>query len=263
MSGKYVNVYGSRSGKAEQQSQAAAKRRWPVLEQTRRAPLCNVNSATLEGALDGNMCAEPDGTVPIPECAGDEPLAPLWRRERTDVGARWGEWAFVSGWACPADLLPRLSLAEFRELPIPALPALRQPDGEWVLVNKETIVFTEPNAQVFRTVVAGYPMDVVATPVSYRWDFGDGTSLSTTEPGRPYPAMDVFHVYQRVGAVRMTLTTTWEGRYRLDSDPTGAWREVPGTATTTAQGTPFEVREYRTRLVDADCDNGSKGAGCG
>ena len=78
-----------------------------------------------------------------------------------------------------------------------------QPDRGWVLVNKETIVMTDPAEQVFRTELLGYGVDVVATPTSYRYDFGDDSDdLVTDSPGHSYPDHDTFHFYTTLGTCR-------------------------------------------------------------
>ncbi len=168
----------------------------------------------------------------------------------------------VVGWACPADLLPTFTEEDFRLLPIAPQVIKMQPDRGWVLVNKETIVLTEPAEQTFRTDLFGYGVDVIATPTHYSWDFQDGTRhLSTNSPGKPYPAFDLFHVYAEPGTAAISLTTTWSGRYRVDGDT--AWRDVVGTAETVSTTAPFEVVERRSRLVAEDCNQNPHQPGCG
>ena len=136
-----------------------------------------------------------------------------------------------------------------------------QPDRGWVLVNKETIVLTDPTDQTFRTDLFGYGVDVIATPTRYTWDFHDGSKhLSTDSPGTPYPAFDVFHVYTEPDTTTITLTTTWKGRYRVDGDNT--WRDVVGTAETTSTSAEFEIVERRSHLVARDCIQDPDQPGC-
>ena len=136
-----------------------------------------------------------------------------------------------------------------------------QPDRGWVLVNKETIVLTDPVEQTFRTDLFGYGIDVVATPTSYTWDFNDGSrELSTDSPGTPYPEFDVFHVFTDTGTTTIELTTTWSGRYRVDGDDT--WRDVVGTAQTTSTTAEFEIIERRSHLVANDCIEDPDQPGC-
>ncbi|WP_315097039.1 hypothetical protein [uncultured Cellulomonas sp.] len=230
------------------------------LFQLRRAALCNVTSGTLEADI-GGACAPPDGSV-VPSCDGEEPVQPLWRRDRATPDTPWEPWRMVVGWACPDDLLPTMTAEDFRQLPIAPPGIQMQPDRGWVLVNKETIVLTDPAEQAFRTDLFGYGVDVVATPERWTWDFGDGTrDLSTDSPGHPYPDFDVFHVYAEPDTAVITLTTTWSGRYRVDGDAT--WREVVGTAETTSTSPAFEIVERRSHLVSADCNEDPDQPGCG
>ncbi|WP_315093530.1 hypothetical protein [uncultured Cellulomonas sp.] len=187
------------------------------------------------------------------DCGGDVPLQPMWAHQRasldTDV---WGPWYQVDAGGCPADVLPVFTAEDFRRLPL-APPTLHvQPDRGWVLVNKETIVTTERTEQTFRTELLGHGIDVVATPDTFTYDFGDGSQdLVTQSPGHSYPDHDTFHVYDELGAVQIALTTTWKGRYRIDG--TTQWRDVVGTAETSATSAPFTVEERRSHLVSGLC----------
>src|SRR5690606_6514433 len=107
---------------------------------------------------------------------------------------------------------------EFRRLPLPAPVLNVQPNRDWVLVNIETIVYTDPTPVVLTTQVLGFPVTVEATPTLFTYDWGDGHSLATTDPGRPHPALDVFHEYEALGHVAITLTTQWSGRYQVAGD---------------------------------------------
>ncbi len=179
-----------------------------------------------------------------PECEDGAPLMPIWRRLRTEE-----TWHLQVGWHCPEDLIPRVTQEDFRRLTIPAAPARMQPDGGPVLVNKKTIVYTEAEVQTLRTDLLGYGVDIEATPVSYSWDFADGQPpLVTASQGHRYPDHDVFSTYFHPGTARITLTTTWTGRYRVDIDPLHKWREIDGNAFTTSTTPDFEVVELRGHL---------------
>ncbi len=179
-----------------------------------------------------------------PECEDGAPLMPIWRRLRTEE-----TWHLQVGWHCPEDLIPRVTQEDFRRLTIPAAPARMQPDGGPVLVNKKTIVYTEAEVQTLRTDLLGYGVDIEATPVSYSWDFADGQPpLVTASQGHRYPDHDVFSTYFHPGTARITLTTTWTGRYRVDVDPLHKWREIDGNALTTSTTPAFEVVELRGHL---------------
>lgn len=209
--------------------------------------LCNVNSDHLEPGIDG--CPPPNGTVSVPDCGDDVAIEPLWRRTRVAVDEDWGPWDMEIGWACPDDLLPPFTERDFRQFTIEPPEAHRQPATGDVLVNKALIVYTEDVERTFRTDLFGFGIDVVATPLEYTWDFGDGGALTTTSPGAPYPSFELTHDYAEAMTATVTLTTTWEGRYRVDEDPDGEWRDIDGTAVTTTTLDPFDVVELRTRLV--------------
>lgn len=132
------------------------------------------------------------------------------------------------------------------EIPMPSLQIQVQP-GERTLVNVPTIFHTDPRTLRESVTLLGFDIDVEATPTRYTWHPGDGTSKSTTKPGRPYPAKDVTHTYRRVAdEVRPRVDTTYSVRYRVDG---GAW--TPLGQTLTAQGAPtsLEVEEAAPVLV--------------
>lgn len=227
----------------------------------RRAPLCNVTNEVRTTPLNG-PCPPAIGDAGPDGCGEDAVVDPLWRRERsTPVSDDWGPWIQVDQGGCAADLLPVLTQADFRRLPLAAPALTMQPDRGWVLVNIETIVMTDPAEQTLRTDLLGHGVDVIATPTLYRYDFGDELDpLLTHSPGHPWPNHDTFHVYQRPGTRQITLTTTWKGRYRVDGSP--VWRDVDGTAQTSTTSAPFEVQERRSHLVSDLCTDIPKPDDC-
>ncbi len=124
-----------------------------------------------------------------------------------------------------------------------------------------TIVHTDPAVQAFATTLAGFPIEVEATPTTYTWDFGDGSApIETTSPGHPYPDHDVAYPYPREGTFTITLTTTYTGRYRLAGSTT--WLPVVGTATTTSTAGPLTPEEHETHLVHGNCYQNPHGPYC-
>ncbi len=122
-----------------------------------------------------------------------------------------------------------------------------QPDGR-TLVNAETIVYTDQSKVSVNTVeLLGFPVVVEATPLSYTWVFGDGVSVTTESPGRPYPAKDVTHKYLKRGAVNVALTTNYAARFNVDG--TG-WQYIDGTVGITGPATPLLIREAVPVLVE-------------
>lgn len=215
--------------------------------------------------IGSDEAVDPCDTFPhpddLPTCEdGDGWLQPLLRRTRATPESTWSPWYVLSDWACQADIAPELTAEAFRDLVVDP-PALHmQPDRGWVLVNMPTIVYSDDAMRTFETDLLGYRFDVEARPTSYRWDFGDGTTRTTSAPGRRYPAKDVAHVYRQAGDRRISLTVTWSGRYRVEG--VGAWRDVQGTASTTATTPTFEVVERRVHLETGTCDEDPDARGC-
>lgn len=115
------------------------------------------------------------------------------------------------------------------------------------LVNVDTIFSTPTNAPVTLDPLTLLGRRVVITikPQTYTWHFGDGTSRTTTTPGRRR-VKDVTHVYRRAAAVAPFVVISWSGTFTVDgSEPL----TVQGRASTTGPGTPLRVLTAQSELV--------------
>ena len=95
--------------------------------------------------------------------------------------------------------------------------------------------------------IAGHTVEIEATPASYTWHFGDGSTASGTEPGDEYPNLQVTHTYVEADVkVRPSVDVTYSGRWRIDG---GDWRDIDETLT--VEGTPvaLEVLTATPHLV--------------
>ncbi|MFI5428284.1 hypothetical protein [Aeromicrobium sp. UC242_57] len=110
-----------------------------------------------------------------------------------------------------------------REIGLPSLTVKIQP-GETTLVNVPTIFHAEPRPFERSVTLLGFDVDLVATPITFHWVHGDGTSQDTSTPGKPYPALDVTHSYPASRRRR-------DGTGRRDV-PRPISRERPGMADT-------------------------------
>jgi PKD repeat protein len=138
-------------------------------------------------------------------------------------------------------------LAEYKDVLFPGLGVKVQPVGR-TLVNLDTIVYTVESRTAVNTVtLLGFPVVVEATPMSYTWNFGDGKTVTTTTPGRPYPAKEITHKYMKRGSAQVTLTTNYAARYNVAE--TG-WQYVDGTVPITGPATALQIREAVPVLVD-------------
>ena len=124
----------------------------------------------------------------------------------------------------------------------------RQPPGAKALVSKIVIVYTSGDSQTMETQVGGAPVTIVATPASYTWDWGDGTTTTTKDPGAAYPDHTVFHKYSHTADnVVISLTTTWSATYSIGGGPA---QPISGTLTTTDTANPFDLVRRISYLTD-------------
>jgi len=97
--------------------------------------------------------------------------------------------------------------------------------GNGAIVNLPALFATNtPAEQVFTETLLGIPvtLDVQA---SWTWDFGDGTTLTTTDPGGAYPVTTLSHTYLQSAHVTVALTTNWTGTYAMAGGPAAT---IPG-----------------------------------
>ncbi len=135
-------------------------------------------------------------------------------------------------------------------VPFPKLAVHVEPHGI-TLVNLDTNVYTIPVPFQRTVTVATWPVKVRATPTSYTWHFGDGTDLTTTSPGAPYPDGDVTHQYlHRIPeGTTLSVTVHYAARFR---PPGRDWREIAGDIPLTGPATALRVCEARPVLTDPD-----------
>jgi hypothetical protein len=130
----------------------------------------------------------------------------------------------------------QLALSARDRLPLPAGQLAANPTRSLVGLPTWFWYAGYDGRPLTRTVTAfGITVEVEARPTRYRWDFGDGTTMTSRDLGRPYPApSSITHTYQtaRPGA---TVSCTFEFAVRWRT-PGGAWTALPAlsrTATTT------------------------------
>ncbi|PZA22872.1 hypothetical protein DMO24_02735 [Modestobacter versicolor] len=232
----------------------------PVPYRWRLLTPCQVDDTNLGGCQGGQpICAQLPGRIIVlyevqrqrvvqPDRAPVDGIAP---DPAAPVGQGYGGWA-NEGSSCVdvTDLNPPPSPDEvfryFQTLPLPQLTTRQQPPGE-ALVGLPVIFFTDsPTAQTFTVDIRGFTVVITATATSYAWDTGDGTVLTTTDPGAPYPDQTITHDYSS-GTYTASLTTTWGATYAVDG---GVQADVPGTTTTQGAPVTFTVLQARTVLTD-------------
>jgi hypothetical protein len=151
-------------------------------------------------------------------------------------------------------LTPGRILAAFRRIPLPEAPLEVQPPGGETLVNFDTILHTQAEPFTETVQLLGRRVTFDISPAGFTWSLGNGETMTTTDPGRPWARgvpMDqyVSHRYTEAGPVTLDLTTTWGARWRLGNGP---WRDVDGTVTMTSPTQDLQVRTAQPQLVSYD-----------
>ena len=112
---------------------------------------------------------------------------------------------------------------QFSQLLTTAHPS-QQPAGAGV-VNLPTLFSTNtPVAQAFNETLLGVQV-TLNVDASWTWDFGDGTTLTSSDPGGAYPIASLNHVYRHAGTYTVTLTTNWTGTFSMAGGPAAV---IPG-----------------------------------
>jgi hypothetical protein len=203
---------------------------------------CTLLEERFQDVLDCLEAPCPDGTVrgtqidltPTPEGALQRSL--LDRVESGCFGADPGD--------------PGLELLVTQEFLDSVSPSgvVVQPGTPRALVNLPLVAHAEPVADTWTPTLLGTPVTIRASPVSYAWEFGDGSPpVITDRPGGPWPDHAAEHTYRVTGDREVTLTTTYAGRYSLDGGAT--WVAIAGTATATSTPVPVRLVEARAQLT--------------
>lgn len=147
---------------------------------------------------------------------------------------------------------------------IPASPEILMDRGPFGLKNAHTNFYASNHTpQTVTQTMFDQEVTITATPIEYRWDYGDGDSLVTELPGHPVDVFntetDTSHQYTDTGLYSVGLTTVFEGTYQVDG---GETQMV--SSTVTQQAAPVEIRIWRavTRNVDQTCEQDPQAWGC-
>jgi hypothetical protein len=213
-------------------------------------PLCQANDGIVQSTAYG--CA---GAF---ECGDDGLLHDVTSVDaggtQTGLGATCIEPGAPVAAATAPVLTPGRILAAFRRIPLPEAPLEVQPPGGETLVNFDTILHTQAEPFIETVQLLGRQVTFDISPAGFTWSLGNGESMTTSDPGRPWARgvpMDqyVSHRYTEAGPVTLDLTTTWGARWRLGNGP---WRDVDGTVTMTSPAQDLQVRTAQPQLVSYD-----------
>ena len=121
---------------------------------------------------------------------------------------------------------------------VPTAGVAYQPEFE-PLVKTDVYFWCDlPTIFQSRVDIIGEIVDVTLRP-SFTWNFGDGSVISTTENGAPYPNGTIRHSYSKPGSYLITLLTTWNGSFTHNAQVravTGTVKKISAAAITVVQG---------------------------
>jgi len=212
----------------------------------------------------------------IPGCAGEVVmpavscpdgqafLAPWWVSKQAADGS-FGPWTQAGHYECAADILLAQVEAAWASMPIAANTYGVQPGAGYAIAEMGVILAVDTTPRTIDVTLMGTPVTIRAVANQYTWTNTDGTTWTSTTPGKTYEEGGEPFTFPRVPEHRtaFTLTTTWRGEFTTNGGAT--WRDAPGTATTTSTSTTVHVYNPHSHIVDCDlngnCINGSQGGG--
>ncbi|MRH30260.1 hypothetical protein GH740_13215 [Microbacterium sp. SYP-A9085] len=112
-----------------------------------------------------------------------------------------------------------------------------------------------------------HDVSVRFTPHHFTWTYGDGTTSTTTTPGRSwtqrgdaqFTPTPTSHVYAERGTYTAAVTVSYSPVVTFD---TGQTQAVAGYVTSTSAEQSLRILEARTALVAYTCTEDPTGPGC-
>lgn len=158
--------------------------------------------------------------------------------------------------------IPGIVTEEFSSLPIEGGEVRFEEDLlGFGYVDRHTNVFVDVEQQTFQEVMLGLEVEIRAVPVAYQFDYGDGTTLDTANPGQPIGGREsvatdletpTSHVYQDTGVYDVNVTTTFTGEYRIAG---GSWVPIADSASIAAAPGEADIWRTQARHVSGECED--------
>lgn len=188
------------------------------------------------------------------------------REEEADQAVSYGpRFCAQSGSGSPADANSEsFSISDVADL-ITAAPRIHADNGGRGIRHAHTNFYSDADVIVENTTLNGRQAMLRATPIEYRWDYGDGTQRTTAVAGSSQSEFNVqtptSHIYEDTGAYDVRLATVFIGEYSLDGGQT--WVLLEGTITRESDPAQADIFRSVTRNVADDCVSNPSGWGCG
>lgn len=162
---------------------------------------------------------------------------------------------------------PAVTLRDIATFHPAAHTHLAEPAG-WAVLDLPANAIADVDAVTRSGTLFGRPVEVRFHPVSYRWAYSDGGTVSSTDPGATwadlgqaeFTATPTSHVYRSKGEHTARLDVVYVAEYRFDGS---VWRWIDGTLTIGGTPQPVLVGEFDTVLVTGPCTTHPHSPGCG
>ena len=220
-------------------------------------------SGGASGSAGGTDNAAPRDLTFLETCLQNEYFAAAVV-ECWDVIGQWAQGQPSVPDAPPAPRVVTLSdLASFT----PQGVSLSVQPGTWTVVGVETNFVAGAQTHVVGGSLLGRSAEVRFTPASYDWNYGDGASRSTADPGASWSALGVTefsrtstsHKYLTAASYTPSVTVYYSVEYRWGG---GAWQSIAGRIPATASASTVTVFTADTVLVTGACTAWKTAPGC-
>lgn len=114
-------------------------------------------------------------------------------------------------------------------------------------VTQLPTIFSTGQPRTFRQTdsILGFELRLVAQ-ARWHWDWGDGSTSDTREPGGTWPNVSLSHTYRRAGLMNATVTASWDATYSIDG---GAQLKVAGRPVSQTARASLRVVQARAVLT--------------
>jgi hypothetical protein len=146
-----------------------------------------------------------------------------------------------------------------------------EPDG-WTVLGLPANIYSTAGTHTVSGTLLGYAASVRFTPTAWHWDYGDGTSATTTVGGAPwgtsgageFDATATSHTYASTGQHAISLTIDFSAAYTITGAGAGpgAWTVIAGSLPVATTPRTATTTNADTVLVASDCTANPAGPGC-
>lgn len=164
----------------------------------------------------------------------------------------------------PAEAPIIISIDEFQSQPIVQSLVISQPQN-FGLKNAHSNVYAQAQEQEFAFEFQDAQINLRAWPVSYEWNYGDGSTVVTTDSGGPVAGNGfdtqtlTSHQYLDTGDYTVTLTTYFAGDYSVNGGP---FQPVAGQASVASAPHVMSIWRTEGHNVSQNCFENPAGIGC-